>query len=175
MGNQCRHELHLIELKLDAILALLKAIYTGKATDLAINFKKGTETMSNVNVPCLSEKSKSKPRAVMPDVTLTSPLPTSMTLQPLNAAGAAIVLTPADVVTGTLASDNVALTISAGADSTHYTGTIPANTPQGSVANLAATLKGTIQSAPADLTASVKVTIDVPPSPVATDLAIIFG
>ncbi len=128
-----------------------------------------------VKVPCLSKKGGPK-RAVMPDVTLTDPLPKSITLQPLDAGGVAVPITPADSVTGTLTSDNdSALAISAGVDSLNYVGTIPANTPAGSVANLAATLVGTIQGAPADLTASVKVIVSIPPSPVAVDLAIIFG
>ena len=164
------------------------AEFTGEAVDLDIVFestapptpKKDGAIMSNkkatgpaIQCPCLVPKGGKK--AVMPDVTLTSPLPASIMLQPLDASGNPVVLTPSDTVTGTLTSDNAGLTITAGADTTHYTGTIPANTPMGTVANLAATLTGTIQGAAANLTASVKVTINVPPSPVAVDLAIVFG
>ena len=134
--------------------------------------KKGTGP--DKKCPALAPKNV-KPNMVMPDVILTDPLPKSLTLQPVDVNGAPVVLTPADSVTGTLTSDSTNFTIAAGADTTHYTGTIPANTPTGSVANLAATLTGTIQGAPANLTASVKVTINLPPNPVAVDLQIIFG
>ncbi len=177
----------LIEWKLNAILELLICIHTGKAVDLSILFglanppTKGSATVANkkatgpvVKCPCLSKKSGPK-KAVMPDVVLTDPLPKTIILQPLDASGNVVVLTPSDTVTGTLTSDSAALTISAGVDTVNYVGTIPANTPMGSVANLAATLTGTIRGAPADLTASVKCTISVPPSPVAVDLAIIFA
>jgi len=109
------------------------------------------------------------------DVFLTDPLPRSITLQPLDVNNNPVVLTPSDLVQGTLVSDSPSLAITAGADTLNYVGTIPANTPQGSVANLAATLKGTIQGAAADLAASVKVTINLPPAPVAVNLAIIFA
>jgi hypothetical protein len=176
----------LTQIKLNTIIQLLLSIQTGKAVDLAIVFglqppihAKGTNAMANqkatgpaVKCPCLTQKGQKK--AVMPDVTLTSPLPQTIQLQPLDSNGNPIGLAPTDTVTTTL-TDDANLTISAGADSTHYVGTIPANTSQGAVANLAATMKGTIQGAPADFTASVKVTIDVPPNPVAVDLAIVFG
>ncbi len=167
---------------------LLTSFITGRAVDLNIVFdpsvlptpKKESSNMANkkasgpaVKCPCLAPKGGHK--AVMPDVTLTDPLPKSISLQPLDASGAVVALSPSDAVTGTLSSDNASLTITAGADSLNYVGTIPADTPQGSVANLSATLKGTIKGAPADLTASVKVTINVAPSPVAVDLAIVFG
>jgi hypothetical protein len=155
--------------------------------DLGIEFgatdplTKGKNDMANkqatgpaIKCPCLCPKTGGM-KAVMPDVVLTNPLPASITLQPLDASGAGVPLTPADNVTGTLVSDNAALTIAAGADATHYVGTIPANTPSGSVANLAATLRGTIKGAAADLAASVKVTINLPPAPTAVDLAIIFA
>lgn len=131
-------------------------------------------TGSAIKCPCLKAKGPGK-GAVMPDVTLTDPLPSTITLQPIDASGAAVALQPADVVTGTLTSSSVNLAITAGADTLHYTATIPANTPQGSTADLAATLVGTIQGAPANFTASVHVIIDVPPAPVAVDLNIVFG
>ncbi len=128
-----------------------------------------------VKCPCLAPKG-SKPKAVMSDVNITDPAPKSITLQPLDINGGVVTLSSTDSVIGTLVSDNdAALAITAGADTLNYVGTIPANTPMGSVANLAATLKGTIQNAPADLSASVKVTINIPPSPVAVDLAIVFA
>lgn len=123
---------------------------------------------------CLAPKGKHV-GAVMPGVTLTSPLPASLTLQPLDSSGHPVALTPADTVTTTLTSDSPNFVITPGADGTHYVGTIPANTPQGSVANLAATMKGTIGGSPADLTASVAVTLDISPSPTAVDLSIIFA
>jgi hypothetical protein len=111
---------------------------------------------------------------VMPDLTLTA-APASITLQPLDASGNPVILAPADIVTGTLTSDSASFIIGAGADTTHYVATIPANTPLGTVANLAATLTGTIQGAAADLTASVKLTLNIPPVPMATDLEIVLG
>ncbi len=178
-------------IRLDATAKGVVAIYaeiTGKAAeDLNIVFGpllpilKGNVHMANnkkahgpgVKCPCLAPKGGKK--ATMPDVLLTDPLPASVTIQPLDASGNPIALTAADIVTCTLTSDSGSLVISDGADATHFVATIPANTPQGSVANLAATLDGTIQGAPAHLTASVKVTINVPPNPVAVDMAIIFG
>ncbi len=188
LADQAAMKADLERLKSDA-LAILTALdriekAIGVVVDLGILFKPKGERMANkkatgpeVKCPCLTKKG-GKHGLVMPEVTLTDPLPKSITLQPLDASGNAVPLTPADNVTGTLVSDNAAaLEISSdpGADSLHYVGTIPANTPAGSVANLAATLKGTIQGAPADLSASVKVTISLPPSPVAVDLAIIFA
>ncbi len=168
----------------NAIAKIAAAV--GTVTDLGIAFgsnppnSKGN-VMANkkasgpaVKCACLSKKGGPM-KAVMPDITLTDPLPKSITLQPLDASGNAVPLTPADNVQGTLTSDAEHLAITPGPDSLNYVGTIPANTPQGSVANLAATLTGTIQGAAANLTASVKVTINVPPQPVAVDLAIIFG
>ncbi len=130
-----------------------------------------------IKCPCLAPKHRGhKPQAVMPDVTITDPAPKSITLQPLDSSNNVVALQSADSVVGTLTSDNdAALAITAGADTLNWVGTIPANTPAGSVANLSATLKGTIQNAPADLSASVKVTINIPPNPVAVDLAIVFG
>ncbi len=183
-GNCC---CCVVEFKLDAILELLIAIYSGRAVDLNIVFgltgrspMKGSATMNKkasgpvVKCACLAKKGGPK-KAVMPDVTFTDPLPKSMILQPLDAAGAVIVLTSADTVSTTLVSDSAVFVVSAGVDNLNYVATIPPQTPFGSVANLAATAVGTIQGAPADLIASVKVTLNVPPSPVAVDLAIIFA
>lgn len=174
--------------KLDAIFELLTRINPGKAVDLSIVFGSATPTtakgneMANkkatgaaVKCPCLAAKAGPK-KAVMPDITLTDPLPKSITLQPLDKDGNVVTLTPSDTVAGTLSSsDSAVLAVAAGADTLNYVGTIPANTPQGSTADLAATLKGTIQGAAADLSASVHVTINVPPATVAVDLAIVFG
>jgi hypothetical protein len=184
--NQQATALGTIQSDLKKVLDLL----TGKAADLAIVFgkaappisPKGSDPMPNkkasgpaIKCPCLAPKGGPK-KAVMPGVTLTSPLPASITLQPLDAAGNVITLAAGDSVTTTLTSDNTAaLAIAAGTDNLHWLGTIPANTPPGSVANLAATMTGAIGGASVSLTASVQVTIDVPASPVAVDLAIVFG
>ncbi len=183
----CYDRLRLIEAKVNAILEILVNLQTGKAVDLSIVFglahpikpTEGTVTMANKKAtgagkkcPCLAQKGKVG--MVMPDLTLTS-VPASITLQPLDASGNAVPVSAGDTVNGTLTSDSPNFVIAAGADSTHYGATIPANTPQGTVANLAATLTGTIQGAPADLAASVKLTLDIPPVPVAVDLEIILG
>lgn len=172
-----------------AQLQILVNLQPGKAVDLGIVF--GPKSPANVKEsnPMAANKKATGPdkkigkfskkggakAAVMPDVHLTSPLPASMTLEALDASGGVVALTPADSVTTTLTSDSANFVISDGADSTHFVGTIPANTPQGSTANLAATMKGTIQGAAADLSASVKVVLDVPPAPTAVDMAIVFG
>jgi hypothetical protein len=130
-------------------------------------------TGSPIKCACLKPKSPNK-SAVMNPIILTT-VPSSITLQPIDANGNVVVLTPADSVTGTLTSDSSSFVIGTGADTLHYTAQIPANTPLGTVANLAATLKGTIQGAAADLTASVQVTLQIPPSPVAVDLEIMIA
>ena len=130
-------------------------------------------TGSPIEIACLAAKTSGK-RAVMPDQTLTS-APASITLQPVDVNGAAVPLTSADSVTGTLASDSGSFVIGAGADTRHYVATIPANITFGTVANLAATEVGTIQNAPANLAASLKLTLNIPPSPVAVDLDIILA
>ncbi len=175
---------HLAEIS--ASLAKIAICVCKKAVDMGIFFEppvKGSEEMAKkstgpaVKCPCLAPKSGGK-KAVMTDVTLTSPLPSAIQLQALDAATPpnVVPIGPGDSVTTTLVSDHPEFfTIAPGADNLNWVGTIPPNTPQGSVANLAATMVGTIQGAPADLSASVKVTINVPPSPVAVDLAIVFG
>jgi hypothetical protein len=194
-----------ITVRLQAEFELLICEQPGGATDLNIVFGQSTPpttlpvpkatTLPEASVPtkgktdmatkkatgpsikhaCLAPKGSTKPRAVMPGVILTNPLPESITLQPLDANGVVIVLTPADSVTDTLTSDSPNMVITQGTSPVNFTGTILANTPQGSIVNLAATMIGTIQGAPANLTASVQVTLDIPPSPVAVDLQIIFG
>lgn len=163
----------------------------GKAVDMNIVFEPTAPTQSPVSMKgttmATSNKKASGPGikckmvakgklgAVMPDVTLTDPLPALITLQPIDASGNVVVLTPADTVQGTLTSSSANLVVTQAADSLHFTGTIPANTPQGSTTDLVATLQGTIQGAAADLAASVHVIINLPPNPVAVDLNIIFG
>ena len=182
---QCCAWLRLIEIELNAILQLLISIHTGKPVDLAIvfgsmasKFQKGKDAMakkatgSPVKCPCL--KKKTGHQAVMTPLTLTS-VPSSITLQPIDSGGNPVTVTPSDSVTGTLTSDSSSFVIVSGVDTLHYTATIPANTPQGTVANLAATLVGTIQGAPADFTASIQLTLNIPPVPVAVDLEIIIG
>lgn len=168
-----------------SVCRLVDALLAPKAVDLDIVFGspqvRGMKNMANkkatgpaVKCPCLAHKGGKK--AVMPDVTLTDPLPASITLQPLDASGNVVALTPADNVQGTLTSSNSAVfSVTQTADSLHFVGTIPANTSQGSTTDLTATLKGTIGGAAADLNASVHVIINLPPAPVAVDLAIIFG
>lgn len=176
-----------LKIKVNAILELLISLQTGKAVDLRIVFgfppsphAKGNEMANKkasgpeVKCPCLAPKTASK-KMIMPDVILVDPAPKSITLQPLDANGNVVALTPADTVQGTLASNSPNLAVVQAADTTHYTGTIPANTPFGSTADLAATLNGTIQGAQAALTSSVHVVINIPPNPVAVDLEIIFG
>ncbi len=187
--DRVERRLERMERTLDCVesqLTCLVEALTKRAVDLGIAFgsmplaherrramaKKATGP--TVEVPCLKPKG-SGVGAVMPDITLTDPLPKSIKLQPLDTSGAVVNLVTGDSVTGALTSDSPSLTIAAGADQLNFVGTIPPNTPQNSVANLAATLKGTIAGAPADLSASVKVTINVPPAPVAVDLAIVFG
>ena len=180
-------ELYVIEQLLRQLIAIeekiLAALLPPVATDLHIEF--GSQSKEKhmaskktsgpgIKCPCLTAKSGGT-KAVMPGVTLTSPLPASLTLQPVDASGNPVALQPTDSVTATLTSDSAIFAISQGPSQLQFVGTIPANTPQGTVANLAATLNGTIQGAAADLTASVQVTIDVPPAPVAVDLQIIFG
>ena len=185
--NCCCCCCELIQVELRAILQLLISIQTGKAVDLNIVFgltpanpAKGTSKMANkkgTGSPVKVKMTrKGKVGAVMPDLTLTA-VPSSITLQPVddNTPPNPVTVGPADVVTGTLTSDSSSFSIGAGADTLHYVATIPANTPMGTVANLAATLVGTIQGAPADFTSSVKLTLNIPPSPVATDLEIILG
>lgn len=169
------------------IQRLVACICEGKAVDLSIvlgqqppTTSKGSAPMANkkasgpgVKVQCFAPKGGKK--AVMPDVTITDPAPKSIALQAIDSSGNVVVLQPTDSVTGTLTSDSPSLTIGAGADTLNYVGTIPANTPFGSVANLTATMTGTIQGSPANFTASVKVTINIPPSPVAVDLIITIG
>lgn len=178
----------LVNIKLNAILALLNSIYPGKAVDLEIVFglrpsqtSKGSVSMPNkkatgspVKCPCLKAKGTSK-QMVMTPLTITSPVPASITLQTIDQNGNPYTLAPTDTVTTTLASDNAGYVISAGADNTHWVGTIPANTPQGTIANLASTEIGTIAGAAASFTASVQLTLNIPPSPVAVDMEIIFG
>jgi hypothetical protein len=178
-----------LEVKLNTIIQMLINLNPGKAVDLDLVVKslanpstKGTNAMAGnkkasgpaIKCPCLKAPGGPK-QAVMPTVTLTLPLPASIALQPINASGGNVTIAPTDSVTGTLVSDSPNLVIAQAADSLHYTGTIPANTPFGSVANLAATLIGTIQNAPANFTASVQVVIDLPAVPVATDLDILFS
>ncbi len=192
LANQAAMKADLERLKSDtaAILAALDRIEKaiGVVVDLSIefgsrsHFVKGESTMANkkatgpaIKVGCLAPKG-GPIKSVGEDIVLTSPLPSSITLQALDANKNPVPLTPADSVTGTLTSDSANFVISNdGSDSLHYIGTIPPNTPMGSEANLAATEVGTIQGAAADLTASRKVIINVPPNPVAVDLAIIFG
>jgi hypothetical protein len=174
-----------IEIKLDAILQLLIAIQTGKPVDLNIVFgltppKTRENVMANKKgsgpakkCPCLKPKSGGK-GAVMVPITLTD-VPASINLQPIDASGNPVTISPSDTVTGTLTSDSASFVIAPGVDTLNYTATIPANTPQGTIANLSATAKGTIQGAAADLTASVQLTLNIPPSPVAVDLQIILG
>lgn len=176
-----------IEIKLNAILQLLISIQTGRPVDLEIILgltpskpMKGKDAMANkkgtgapVKCPCLKKKI-GKVGAVMPPITLTT-VPASITLQPVDASNNPVTISSSDSVTGTLTSDSSSFVIGAGADDRHYVATIPANTPQGTIANLAATLVGTIQGAPADLAASIQLTLNIPPSPVAVDLEIILG
>ena len=112
--------------------------------------------------------------AVMPPQTITTP-PASITLQMVDASGNPVPVGPGDTVTGTLTSDAPSFVISPAADTLHYTATIQANTPLGTVVNLAATANGTVQGAQANLVASVQLTLNIPPSPVAVDLNIILG
>ncbi len=189
LSDQAAMKADLQRLKSDtlAILAALDRIEKaiGVVVDMGIVFgshhSKGESAMASnkkatgaaIKVACLSKKGV---KGVQPDVVLTDPLPKSITLQALDANKQPVPLTPADVVQGTLVSDSANYVISNdGADTLHYVGTIPPNTPMGSEANLAATEVGTIQGAAADLAASVKVIINVPPSPVAVDMAIIFA
>ena len=160
--------------KLDGIARKVDAIFDNlglEVSDLNIIVKgKNMKAKgSPIKCPCLSSQG-----AVMPDVTLTT-APASITLVPIDANKNPVPLTPADNVTGTLASDSTSFVIAAGSDTLHYTATIPANTPLGTVANLAATVTGTIQGAAASLTASVKIIINIPPAPVAVDLEIIIA
>lgn len=141
--------------------------------------KEGSNTMNNKKatgspIKCQCLRPAGLKSAVMPDITLTTP-PSSITLQPVDANGNPVGLSPTDTAKGTLTSDSASFVIGAGADTLHYVATIPANTPLGTVANLSATLFGTIQGAPANLTASVKVTLNIPPTPVAVDLDIIIA
>lgn len=189
------HDLKQLVKLAQSIDASLKKIVTcvciepGKAEDLSIvlesqppSSSKGKVDMAankkasgpDLKCPCLAAKGGPK-KAVMPDVTITDPAPKSIALQAIDASGAVVVLTPADSVTGTLTSDSPNFVVAPGADTLTYTGTIPAGTPFGTVANLAATLVGTIQGSPANFTASVKLTINIPPSPVAVDLIITIG
>lgn len=175
--------LHRLETKIDQLIALHR-----KAVDLGIVFgsasptpvTRGSEmankkaTGSPVKCPCLKPKSGGA-KAVMPDITLTDPLPKTITLQPLDASGGVVTLAPTDVVQGTLISSNANFIVTPEADTLHFIGTIPPNTAQGSTADLSATLKGTIANSPADLTASVHLILNLPPNPVAVDLAIVFG
>lgn len=132
-------------------------------------------TGSPVKVLCLAPKGAPKKiGAVQPGIVITA-VPKSITLQAIDANGNAVPIAPTDSVTGTLASDSTNFVIGAGTDTTNYVATIPANTPFGTIANLAATEQGTIQGAAANLTASVEVTLNIPPAPVAVDLQIIFG
>jgi len=135
--------------------------------------KKGTA--SPVKCPCFGKKGGPK-GAVMPDLTITS-VPQSITLQAVDGSVPPnpVPIGPNDTVTGTLTSDSASFVIAPGVDSTHYVATIPANTPQGTVANLSGTEVGTIQGAPANFTASLKLTLNIPPVPVAVDLDIILG
>lgn len=112
--------------------------------------------------------------AVQNPITLTT-VPSSITLQPVDASNNPVQIAPGDTVNGTLTSDSASFTVAPGADSLHYTATIPANTPQGTVVNLSATLNGTIQGAPANLSASVQLTLNIPPVPTAVDLEIVIG
>ncbi len=156
-----------IDASLKKIVACV-CIEPGKAEDLSIVLEPAPTTTSKgkvdmaankkasgspVKCPCLTAKGGPK-KAVMPDLTITDPAPKSIALQPIDGSGNVVVLTPTDSVTGTLASDSTNFVIAPGADTVTYLGTIPANTPFGSVANLAATMVGTIQGSPADFTAS---------------------
>lgn len=130
-----------------------------------------------VTCPCLSDSKGGKAKMVMPEVVLVDPAPKAVTLQVIDPiTGNPHPLDPADVVTGTLTSDNEAVfSVVQDADTLHYTATIPANTPLGSVANLAATVNGTIGGNPQNLTASVKVTINIPPASQPLDLQILIA
>lgn len=136
--------------------------------------KKATGTA--MKMPVLKAKGGKVVGMVMAPVVLTA-APSSITLQPVDGATPPnpVVIQPTDSVTGTLASDSTSFVIVPGADTLHYTATIPANTPLGTIVNLSATLVGTIQGAAANFTASVQITLNIPPNPVAVDLEIILG
>jgi hypothetical protein len=127
-----------------------------------------------VKCPCLKGPSAGK-GAVMPAITITTP-PASITLQPVDANGVAVPLTPADSVVGTLASDSANFVVAQGADTLHYVATLPAGIPVGTVVNLSATLVGTVAGVSVNFTASVQITINIsPPLPVPVDLDIILA
>jgi hypothetical protein len=115
--------------------------------------------------------------AVMPGLVITSP-PASITLQPVDSATPPnpVPVLPTDSAVGTVTSDSSLFTIVPGPDTLHYTATLAAGIPMGTVVNLSATLIGTVQGVQESFTASVQLTINIsPPLPVATDLQIIIG
>lgn len=186
-NTQREHELAaLTKLSID-VHRIADSFYLPEAADLDIVLGtaspkpvKGSEIMSNkkgtgspVSIK-MTQRGASAKGAIMTPQTLTA-VPSSITLQPVDVSGNPVKIAPTDSVNGTLASDSASFAVAAGADSLHYTATIPPNTPQGTVASLSATLNGTIQGAPANLTASIQLTLNIPPVPVAVDLDIIIG
>ena len=131
-------------------------------------------TGSPLTIPCF--KKGMKANAVMPPQSLTT-APSAITLQNVDGATPPnpVTIGPGDSVTGTLASDSTSFVVAAGADSLHYTATIPAQTPLGTVVNLSATETGTIQGSPANFTSSIQLTLNIPPVAVAVDLQIIIA
>jgi hypothetical protein len=150
---------------LEELFALIRKY---EAADLKIGITKEPPQMAKQNVKFdLCPKSGAK-KAVANPVTITGPV--SITLTVVDAAGVPVPGVTADAVTTTVVSDNPAVTISAGADSLHYSGSIPAGTT--GVANLAATCAFKSGS-PGPFSASVQATLNIPPSPpVPADLTI---
>jgi hypothetical protein len=158
------------------IFQKILAALSGGAVDLNIDLKGSARMNKKATGPALKFNmlKKGLKGAVMPPQTLTT-VPASITLVPVDASNNPAVISPTDAVAGTLTSDSASFVIVPGADTLHYTATVPANTPLGTVVNLAATLVGTIQGSPASFTASLQLTLNIPPSPVAVDLDIVLG
>jgi len=112
-----------------------------------------------------------KKAAATQQVTITDPSDT-IQIQVVDASGTPIPGFDPSTVTSTFVSDTPAVfAITAGADSLHYSASIPAATPQGTVTNETATVTF-VAGAPGPFSATVQTTINLPVPPPPTPAGI---
>ncbi len=152
-----------LERKLDALIALVTG--AGIPADLKLKLEENMTATQHVK---MGPKSGAK-KMTGPPIQLPPSGGIGLVLDPIDATGADVV--PTSDMAGTLTVDNAAaFVIVAGADSLHYTGTVPAGTPAGTTFTVTAGLTGTFPASP--LSATQQFTTPSTPPTLPADLKI---